>query len=205
MEEGAKTARDECNKWRILETHSLQYTYLVLVHLDVSSLLARLTVVTSPIIRIVRVSVSRPLSLGWLTGGGGIVCTGLSSVAQTASPGVCLGHTGSSTSGTSPTSALEAGVPTETVLAVGVWLRHTIHRHVCIGGTGCRARADGSANHGWAGAFGTILTPTALDWSAVDHLSLELDDSHRGVLVGVQFYESEATVSLHPDLGEVTA
>jgi len=75
--------------------------------------------------------------------------------------------------------------------------------HVCVRGGGGRARADWSANHDGTGTFGTILTPTALDWSTVDHLSLELDDSHRGVLVGVQFNESEASVGLHPDLGEI--
>jgi hypothetical protein len=39
----------------------------------------------------------------------------------------------------------------------------------------------------------------------MNHLSLELNDSHRGVLVSVEFDESEAAVGLHPDLGEITA
>jgi len=56
---------------------------LVLVHLDVcGSLLARLTVVTSPVIRVVSVSIRRPLSLNRLTGGDVKVGrSGLSSVA----------------------------------------------------------------------------------------------------------------------------
>ena len=83
---------------------------------------------TSPIIRVVRVSVSRPLSLTGLAGGCGIGRSGLGPVTQTSGTSICLGHTGGSASGTSPTSALESGISTETVLAVGVWLRHAIHR-----------------------------------------------------------------------------
>ena len=77
--------------------------------------------------------------------------------------------------------------------------------HVSVWGGGGRGWADWSANDDGARAFGTILTPTTLDWSTMDHLSLELDDSHSGVLVGVKFDESEAAVGLHPDLGEITA
>ena len=124
----------------------MQYTYLVLVHLDVSSsLLARLAVVTyqrliqkceersaslltSPIIRVVRVRVGGPLPLGRLTCGGGISRSWLSAVAQTSGSSVSLGHNGGSTSVTGPASALETGISAEAVLAVGIWLRHPIHR-----------------------------------------------------------------------------
>ena len=81
------------------------------------------------------------------------------------------------------------------------WL--TVAYHVCVGGTSSRGRADRSANYDRTGAFGAILTPTTLDRSTMDHLPLELDDSHRSVFVSIKFDESEATVGLHPDFGEI--
>ena len=48
-----------------------------------------------------------------------------------------------------------------------------------------------------------VLPPAALDRAAVDHLTLELDDGHRGVLMRIKLDESEATVRLHADLREV--
>ena len=116
---------------------------LVLVHLDVCGSLARVVVtyprsnqkwkrgeissLTSPIIRIVRVGVSRPLSLLRLTGDVWIGGSGLSSVAQTSSTRIGLRHTRGCPSGTSTSSTLESGISAETVLAVGVWLGHAIH------------------------------------------------------------------------------
>ena len=79
----------------------------------------------------------------------------------------------------------------------------TVTYHVCVGGTGGRGRADRSADYDRAGAFGTILAPATLNWSTMNHLSLELDDSHRSVLMSVKFDKSEAAVGLHPDLGEI--
>ena len=76
--------------------------------------------------------------------------------------------------------------------------------HVSVGGAGGRGWANWSAGDGRAGTFGTILTPTALDRSAMDHLSLELYDSHSSMLMGVKLNESEATVRLHPDFGKIT-
>lgn len=86
------------------------------------------TCLHTPIIRVVRISVSRPLSLSGLAGGCGIGRSGLGPVTQTSGTSICLRHTGGSASGTSPTSTLESGISTETVLAVGVWLGHAIHR-----------------------------------------------------------------------------
>jgi len=157
----------------------------------------------SPIIRIVRVSVRRPLSLGRLTGDVGVGRSRLSSIAQTSGARISLRHSGGSPSGTSP-ATLESGISTETVLAIGVRLGHTIHWHVSIGGSSGRGWTDWSTDNGRTSAFSAILTPTAFNRSAMNHLSLELDDSHRSVFVGVKFDESEATVRLHPDFGKVT-
>ena len=75
--------------------------------------------------------------------------------------------------------------------------------HVSVGGTSGGTWANRSADDNRARAFGTILAPTALDWPTVNHLSLELDDSHSSVLVSVKFDESEASVRLHPDFGQI--
>ena len=75
--------------------------------------------------------------------------------------------------------------------------------HVWVGGGG-GGWANRSAGDGRAGTFSAIFTPTTLDWSTVNHLSLELDDGHSSVLVGVKFDESETTVCLHPDFGKIT-
>ena len=77
--------------------------------------------------------------------------------------------------------------------------------HVSVGGSSGRGWANRSANDDRTGAFGTILTPTTLDWPTMDHLSLELDDSHSSVLMSVKLDESEAAVCLHPDFGQITA
>jgi hypothetical protein len=80
-----------------------------------------------------------------------------------------------------------------------------VTHHVCVGGAGGTGGwANRGTDDGRARAFGTILTPTTLDWSTVNHLPLKLDDSHSSVFVGVKFYESEAAVCLHPDFGKVT-
>lgn len=82
---------------------------------------------TSPIIRVVRVGVGGPLSLARRAGDIGIGRSGLSSVAQTSSTRVRLRHARGSPGGTSTTSALESCISAETVLSVGVWLRHAVH------------------------------------------------------------------------------
>ena len=76
--------------------------------------------------------------------------------------------------------------------------------HVSVGGAGGRGRADRSSDNGRARAVSAILPPTALDWPTMNHLSLELDNSHSSMLVGVKFDESKATVCLHPDFGKIT-
>jgi len=76
--------------------------------------------------------------------------------------------------------------------------------HISVGGTSGRGWVNWSANNDGTGAFGTILTPTALDWPTVDHLSLKLDDSHSSVLVSVKLDESEAAVGLHPNFGQIS-
>ena len=77
--------------------------------------------------------------------------------------------------------------------------------HVSVGCTSGRGWADWSPNDDRTRAFSTILTPTALDWTTVDHLPLKLDDSHSSVLVSVKLDKSEATVGLHPDFRQITA
>ena len=51
---------------------------------------------------------------------------------------------------------------------------------------------------------GAILTPTAFDRPSVNHLSLQLNDSHSSVFVCIQLDESETAVCLHTNLRQVT-
>src|SRR6266851_8495022 len=49
-----------------------------------------------------------------------------------------------------------------------------------------------------------VLAPAALDGASMDHLSLKLDNGHSGVLMRVQFDESEAAISLHTYLRQIS-
>ena len=71
--------------------------------------------------------------------------------------------------------------------------------HVAIR-RGARSRAKRAGSRS---SVGSVLTPAAFDRPSVHHLPLQLDDSHSGMLVGVELDECEATVGLHADLGEI--
>lgn len=91
-------------------------------------------------------------------------------------------------------------------------------KHSSKGGRGANYTHDAVLGHSSTGLLSThassglstvltgrhpVLTPRALDGSAVNELALELDDSHGGVLVRVELDKGESSVGLHSDLDDV--
>lgn len=74
------------------------------------------------------------------------------------------------------------------------WLADWVHLHISERSSGWRSRRGSSI---------AILPPAALDRPTMNHLTLQLHDRQSSVLVSVELDESETTIGLHTNFGEI--